>query len=91
LNFFFSFYSWKEAREALQFDARLKDLGKEKKNWSGKDRKTIKTKFSTFNSQVEEMFNAQKGCFIPDLELKKIIRTDTKALLMDSYTKFFDT
>jgi len=61
-----------------------------KKGWTKAEKSSIKKKFSGFNKEFESNYNEQKHYFIPDEELRKTIRSDTNAILLDQYKKFHD-
>jgi len=45
---------------------------------------------NTFNSEVEEQFHTQKNFSVPDADLQKKLRSDTKSKILPLYVSFMD-
>jgi len=79
--------SWKRAIEFLQLEggqpAAVGALTKPNK-------KSIQEKFKGFNSELEMLYEMQKQFYIPDSELRKLVRNDTASLLLEPYVKFYN-
>lgn len=54
------------------------------------EKKKLKSKFKGFNEEIQTAFETHKSHFIPDDELRATIRNDTRKMVIDPYTKFYE-
>ncbi|KAH3763574.1 Exo70 exocyst complex subunit [Pelomyxa schiedti] len=69
---------WQRARDALSMDTASVD-----------NNSLVKSKFKTFNSEVESIVNAQQKFVIPDKELRDELRGMVTDLIHQRYNMFF--
>jgi hypothetical protein len=58
--------------------------------WPKKEIKAIKSRFTAFNKEIKELHDTQKKYFIPDPELRKLLRTEILNLVVKLYSKFYE-
>jgi len=56
-----------------------------------KDRTALKSKFSGFNREIEEVVKVQRGYSVPDVELRESLKRDNKEYIIPKYDLFFNT